>query len=602
MTALRAPFSTETPPAILPLLSGEGDQRLVREWISNHDRYTLVDPEASLESVSFDCCLLDGESLKANADVLQRRRRESDPLLLPCLLLLPEADISVLEADDGEIADGVIFDAVDEIVSMPIKKVELEWRTKALLRLRSQSLELERKQQQLRQFKRATEAAGHAVYITDIDGRIEYVNPAFEAMTGYDASEVLGETPKILDASEMSGSYFERLWDTISSGGVWEEDLINERQNGEQYHAHQTIAPVLDESDTPVKFVAIQSDITQRVEGEQRLEMFRDIVERLDDPLMIQDRDGTFRLVNEALTEFAGLTKEELIGKTEYAFMDEESATRIEAHKQQVLDQERPVQYSISPTFPTDKDAIFSTVRYPYYGREDRVEGTIAICRNVTELHAREDQLAVIDRILRHNLRNNMTTIGMFAEKLEEGLSGELESDARRIQATSQDVNQMVEKQRKITKFLSSNIERQTLDFVHIAKTVGEQVAETYPEADISYDLPEACDGYATRVIEDAVAEVIENAIIHADTASPSVRVRATCAEENCTIAVADEGPGIPEMDREVLENGSVLGPLEHGSGIGLWLVNLLVAHSDGTVTVTESDPEGSVVRLQFPR
>lgn len=589
-----------SPAAILPLLSGAGDQRLLFEWVENHDDYTLVDPDEPIETAEFDCCILDGKALEAHGDELRRRKQEAEPVLLPCLLLLPEADMSVLDIDRGEIADGVVFDTVDEVVSMPIKKIELEWRTEALLRLRSQSLTLQRKQEQLRQFKRATEAAGHAVYITDADGTIEYVNPAFEEMTGYEATEAIGETPQLLDAGEMDNTHFDHLWETISRGGVWEEEILNERKDGDLYHAYQTIAPVTDSTGSPENFVAIQSDITQRVEAEQRLEMFRDIVERIDDPIMLQDLDGKFRLVNEGLTTFAGYSKEELMGETEHLFMDDEAATRIEARKRQVLKQERAVQYSISPDFPTTESAKFSTVRYPYYGPNGDLSGTIAICRNVTDLESREDQLKVMDRVLRHNLRNDMTTIGMFAQKLADSLSGDLLSDAERIQKTSREVNQMVEKQRKITKFLTNDPVLQNIDLTRLVDTVVNQLSEEYPEADISCSTPPECTVRATVSLEEAVIELVENAIVHSDRDQPTITVDLE-SSDGTTLAVADDGPGIPEMDRQVLAHGTGLEQLYHGSGIGLWLVHLVVTHASGTVSIEDIDPEGTLVTIYLP-
>lgn len=593
-------LATDTAPArILPLLSGEGDQRLLREWIADHDRYTMVDSDRPVETTEFDCCLLDGETLQRHAEALRQRKRDAAPVLLPCLLLLPEADLSVLEVDRGEIADSVVFETVDEVVSMPLKKAELEWRTEALLRLRSQSLRLDSQRRELRLFKRATEAAGHAVYIVDSDGEIEYVNPAFEEITGYDAVEVIGETPRVLDAGEMSESYFDRLWETISSGDVWTEDIINQRKNGEVYHANQTIAPVTDGTGSPAKYVAIQSDITERVETEQRLEMFRDIVERLEDPIMLQDREGRFRVVNEALTEYAEMSREELLGRTEFAFMDETAATRIEARKAQVLEQEQPVQYSISPTFPTENGEVFSTSRYPYYDQDGSLAGTIAICRVVTDLKSRENQLRVMDRVLRHNLRNDMTTIGMFAEKLRDTASDELAADADRIHTTSLKVNRMVEKQRKITDFLTERSREQPIDLARTVDTVVEQLRDRYPDAEIQASLPETCPVETITDIEQAVTELVENAIVHSDGETPSVEVRVS--DDGCpTVVVADDGPGIPDMDRQVLTAGKEVEPLYHGSGLGLWLVHLIVERGGGHVAVTENEPTGSVVTIRL--
>jgi PAS domain S-box-containing protein len=126
--------------------------------------------------------------------------------------------------------------------------------------------------EELRRFRRAVETAGNAIYITDDDGTITYVNPTFEEITGYASAEAVGRTPNILDAGVMSDDYFADLWETITAGEVWEEEeLINERKDGTPYHAQQTIAPVTDETGEVREFVAIQTDITPLKERERQL-------------------------------------------------------------------------------------------------------------------------------------------------------------------------------------------------------------------------------------------------------------------------------------------------------------------------------------------
>ena len=120
------------------------------------------------------------------------------------------------------------------------------------------------REQELRRMNRAVEASGHAIYLTDPDGTIEYVNPAFEEVTGYTKKEAIGANPRILNSGEMSDEYFEELWETVVSGEVWEEEVTNRRKNGTLYTAHQTIAPIFDRNQAIEGFVAIQTDITER--------------------------------------------------------------------------------------------------------------------------------------------------------------------------------------------------------------------------------------------------------------------------------------------------------------------------------------------------
>ncbi|MEA5387268.1 MASE3 domain-containing protein [Haloarculaceae archaeon H-GB2-1] len=90
--------------------------------------------------------------------------------------------------------------------------------------------ELAQRETQARKFKQAADYSGHAILITDREGAIQYVNEAWEDMTGYSAAEAAGETPRILKSGEHEAAFYEELWDTILAGDVWEGNIINERK------------------------------------------------------------------------------------------------------------------------------------------------------------------------------------------------------------------------------------------------------------------------------------------------------------------------------------------------------------------------------------
>jgi PAS domain S-box-containing protein len=103
------------------------------------------------------------------------------------------------------------------------------------------------RERELSRFRRAVEASGHAIYMTDAGGQITYVNPAFEAIMGYSSDEAVGKTPRILQSGEHDDEYYRTLWETVRAGEVWEEEITDRRKSGERYCAEQTITPVTDE-------------------------------------------------------------------------------------------------------------------------------------------------------------------------------------------------------------------------------------------------------------------------------------------------------------------------------------------------------------------
>lgn len=329
------------------------------------------------------------------------------------------------------------------------------------------------REQDLRQLRRAIEATPHGVFLTDPDGYIEYTNPAFEAMTGYAEQEVLGRTPKLLKSGEHSESFYRDLWETITSGEIWQAQIVNERKSGERYHAHQTIAPITDESGTTDAFVAIQTDITDRKERQQH-----------------------FR---------------------------------------------------------------------------------------------------VLSRVLRHNLQNDLTVIRGHAEQID----GERHAVEQIVDKT-EDILQTARKEREIATILSEDIHRRELDIVAVAEKAITDVSHEYPNAVIEAELCEEAVAVGTPRLKAALTELLENAIIHNDSADVSVTVRST--GDGVEIEVCDDGTGIPESERDILEMGAEIDPLYHGSGLGLWLVYWIARRSGGTLTFSESEPSGSCVTITLER
>jgi PAS domain S-box-containing protein len=591
----------EAAATIYPLISSGGNERVLKRWLEDHDSYMIADEEKPLTAAEFDLCIVDQKGIRRHKDELEILKSDAQPALLPVLLLVPENREEIIQTDRGEIADNVLTTTVDEIVSLPIRQIELEWRIQALLRLRNQSLELQSKRDKLRRFKQAVEASGHAIFITDPEGTLEYVNPAFEEITGYDRTEVIGRTPAFLQSGEMAADYYERLWETISSGEIWEAEIVDRRKDGELYTAYQTIAPITDDEGAISAYVAVQTDITERKELRDRLEQHRDIVERIEDPIMIQDRAGSFELVNEALVRFAGRSKEELLGEDEFLFMDEGAATRIEEKKTEVVETESTVRYSISPEFQnSNEEAVFSTVRYPYYLGED-LAGTIAICRDVTDLEERTRQLRVMDNILRHNLRNDLTVIRGLADHVSTQADGEIAETAEEIVAHTETLMATGEKSRAITDLLSQDPARRSIDIAASMRSIVEEITASRPDVQIETKVPDRLVVSTTLKLREAIEELITNAITHSDRETPSIELRAKAVNGDAEISIIDDGPGIPEMDRDVLETGQAIDDLYHGSGLGLWLVYWIVKRSGGSVEVTDVQPRGTNVTITLP-
>ncbi|MFB6101643.1 MAG: sensor histidine kinase [Haloplanus sp.] len=123
---------------------------------------------------------------------------------------------------------------------------------------------------------------------------------------------------------------------------------------------------------------------------------------------------------------------------------------------------------------------------------------------------------------------------------------------------------------------------------------------ERHPTAQLSVEQPADVQVTATDDIRRAVEELVTNAVTHSDRDAPAVEITVTVEDGIAAISVADDGPGIPEMERAILTGEREIEPLYHGSGIGLWLVSLIVRQSDGELRFDENEPRGSVVTIRL--
>ncbi|MBI4666161.1 MAG: PAS domain S-box protein [Nitrospinae bacterium] len=117
----------------------------------------------------------------------------------------------------------------------------------------------------------AVEQADEAIVITDISGIIQYVNPAFERITGYARAEAIGQNPRILKSGKHDHQYYANMWKTISSGHVWRGHIINKNKAGELYEDEAVISPLLDKAGRIINYVAVKRDITREVELEKQV-------------------------------------------------------------------------------------------------------------------------------------------------------------------------------------------------------------------------------------------------------------------------------------------------------------------------------------------
>ncbi len=125
----------------------------------------------------------------------------------------------------------------------------------------------------------AVEQSANVIVITGLDGSIEFVNRSFEILTGYSRDEVLGKNPNILKTDQLSEEVYKELWETITSGNVWEGRFFNRRKNGSTYWEKALISPIKNEAGNIINFIAVKEDITKELADQSELERAKELAE-----------------------------------------------------------------------------------------------------------------------------------------------------------------------------------------------------------------------------------------------------------------------------------------------------------------------------------
>jgi PAS domain S-box-containing protein len=169
----------------------------------------------------------------------------------------------------------------------------------------------------------AIEQTGEMIVITNSEGNIEYVNPAFEWRTGYSREEVLGQNPSILNSGEHDEVFYRNLWETISSGRTWVGRMVNKRKDGTFFTENATISPVLDASGRTVNYVAVKRDITEEIRLAAQLQQ-------------AQKLESVGRLAGGVAHDYNNMLGV-IIGYTELALDAVDPAERLHADLEEIL-------------------------------------------------------------------------------------------------------------------------------------------------------------------------------------------------------------------------------------------------------------------------
>ncbi|CCG40459.1 PAS domain S-box protein [Magnetospirillum molischianum] len=253
-------------------------------------------------------------------------------------------------------------------------------------------------EESLRKLSTAIEQSPASVVITDLDAKIEYVNPRFTEVTGYTAAEVIGKNPRIIQSQETPRETFQALWDNLTGGDIWSGELLNRRKNGDLYWEESHIAPVKNPDGIVTHYVAVNLDITERKNAEKALresEAFaKTILDSIPEHICVLDPQGRIVSVNKAWCKFAQNNEAVWLAEnvTAFSYRDICIASADQADGKDAIDAWAGIESILKKTsdhfvldYPCDSPDAPRWFRMSVYPMIAPCEGAVVAHENITE-------------------------------------------------------------------------------------------------------------------------------------------------------------------------------------------------------------------------
>jgi PAS domain S-box-containing protein len=353
--------------------------------------------------------------------------------------------------------------------------------------------------------------------------------------------------------------------------------------------------PVTGESGTYFGRVAVFQDITDRERSKRELKRYETLVEEAASGVFAQDAEGRYSYVNTRIEERTGYDREEILGRTPEMFMPPEDIERIDDGIREMLEGTRErLEFESTITTAADEEVPIEGQLAPLTSDEG-VEGTVGVVRDVTERKERErtlerqnERLERFARMVSHDLRNPLNVA-----------SGRL--DLVREEVDNDDLDEVAQAHRRM-EALIDDLLRLTREGKAVAETNPVALSRTAGAAWRNVAAPEATLETTTEVTVLAdpsrLQQLLENLFRNArEHAGEDATVELGALDDRAGFYVADDGPGIPEGERErVFQSG--VSTTEEGTGVGLAIVREVARGHDWEVSVTRSDAGGA--RFEF--
>jgi len=443
------------------------------------------------------------------------------------------------------------------------------------------------------------------VVIVDADGQLVYANEAAERILGFSPESLEGTDvfqfihPEDRDRTRET---FRRVIATDDPEMATEQYRF-QTTDGSWVWLESRFSNVTDEA--LGGYVVSSRDVTDQVASDRERD---EMAQRLDE---------LTRTIGDVLWMFSGDWEEMLFVNPAFEEIYGMDADRLDEDPTEFLSAVHPDDVSLveegigrlADGEPVDMEYRVNESRdygtWVWVSAEPIVEAgavtrIVGFARDITDRRRRERQLAVMDNLLRHNIRNSVSVIVGNAELVARGADETTADRVEIIRRTGEELVESADKQREIIELLTEHPKPRTVDVVTVATGAVESARIRHPDASIETEVPETAPAVTLKEIRLAVSELVDNAVRHAD-GPADVLVRISESDDRVRVEVHDSGPEIPDTEVGVLTGDHEMTDVYHTTGIGLWLVYWITDFSDGFVTFERRD-DGNVVGLALTR
>jgi len=460
------------------------------------------------------------------------------------------------------------------------------------------------RERETRQLQRIVDHLDEMVFLLDETGRFTFVSEQFATYLGRDRSDLV-ETALSALVSGESTDRFEAALGEIR--GPPRSDLLTVEVDLETDAGTRPVelelSTVTVDDDSP-SVAGIADDISELAETRGQLaaerDRFRELVENITDPVAEVRFDGqtpVVKYVNDAFADVFGHDLASVVGANLNALIvpdDDEGSAR------QVDDRARSGEgTSVEVKRETAEGVRDFLLRAIPYERDGQTY-CFAVYTDITDQKERERYLQVLNRVLRHNIRNDMNVVIGLGEQLATEVDGQRRDRVETLLKNAREVAALGEKAREIEQVVNAQ-GTGVVDAADLCREAVDEHRDRFPRAGATVDLPADLPVRGSAALRRAFEELVENAFEHSDATEPELRVDATVDDDAGSVAIrfADNGSGIPDEEWHVVTGQTEITQLSHGSGLGLWLTRWVVDSSQGTVR-RESDGEGTTVVVEL--